>query len=149
MGFEFVGLDKLQRRLDAMKVQLTGPAEERMVRAGAKVYERKLQERAPEIQPGTAGKTSLPPQAIKNSIGVRVKRSAAGAEARIGPRGKGLRLIAWDVEHGHTSVVHGKQRDQDVPAHPFIRPAFEEGRSEVQEAMIAEVNAMVKETANG
>lgn len=147
MGFEIVGLDKLQRRLDAMKVQLTGPAEERMVRAGAKVYERKLRERAPEIKPGTAGKTSLPPQALKNGIGTRVKRKGSGAEARIGPRGRDLRLIAYDVEYGHRGIHHGVQ-GEDVPPHPFVRPTFEEGHSEVEEAMVAEVAAMMKETEN-
>lgn len=147
MGFELAGLDKLQRRLDRLGAELSGPAEERMVRAGAKVYKRKLQERAPVLTPEEAGKTSLEPQAIRKSIGTRVRRTKNGAEARIGPRGNGVRLIAYDVEYGHQSVVHDKAVGQ-VPPHPFIRPTFEEGRSEVQEAMIAEVDAMIRESGN-
>lgn len=149
MDFEYRGLDELGRRLNGLRVELTGPAQERMVRAGGKIFRKGMIERAPVLKPGTEGKTSLPPGALKQGIGMTVRRAGTTeATARIGPRGKDLKLKAWDVEYGHRLVVHGAA-GEDVEAHPFIRPTFEACKEDAEAAMIAEVEAMVKESENG
>lgn len=148
MGFEYRGFDKLERRLSELKLQLSGRAQERMVRAGGKIVKQRMVERAPTLKPGTGGKTSLPPGAMKQGIGMTVRKAGTSeVTASIGPRGKDLKLKAWDVEYGHRLVVHGAS-GEDVPAYPFIRPTFEDCKDEVEAAMTAEVDTMVKESEN-
>jgi len=144
MNFETKGFDELAAHLADLKVALSGPAQERMVRAGAAVFKRGMVERAPILKPGTGGKTSLPPMAMKRGIGITVRKKSAGAEASIGPRGKDLKFKAFDVEYGHRQIVHGKQ-GEDVAAHPFIRPTYEADQQEAEAAMVASVDEMVKE----
>ncbi len=144
MDYENSGFDKLSAHLQAIRRELTGPAQERMVRAGAKVFKRGMVERTPILKPGTEGKTSLPPMAMKQGIGITVRKKRGGAEASIGPRGKDLKFKAFDVEYGHREIVHGHQVG-DVVAHPFIRPTYEADLQEAEAAMIASVDEMVKE----
>lgn len=145
MDFETRGFDALQAKLAALKVTLSKGGMERVVRAGAAVFKREMVSRAPEIKPDTAGPTSLDPGALRNGIGVTVSKRSEPVEARVGPRGKALKLIAYDVEYGHRSVSKSGTVGRDVPPHPFIRPAYESGMGPAETAMAAEVDLMVRE----
>jgi HK97 gp10 family phage protein len=142
-SFEVVGLDQLDARMTELGRQISGPGMERMVRAGAKVFEKEMVDRAPLLKPGTGGETSLPPHALKSGIGITVRKKGE-VQATVSPRGKALKLVAYDLEYGHREINHGVVGD-DVPPHPFVRPAFEAGLAPAEEAMIASLNEMVAE----
>lgn len=152
MGMEFRGWDKLQRSIDARVEDLSGAAEDRMVRAGARVFQEAIEAAAPVLDERTANSTALEPGALKGDIHVSVKHNAVGtAEAFVGP-GKDTRHVARFVEFGHRLVkggyskvvAGGKTRGPgveigEVPAHPFVRPAYEASVAAAEEAMVKEL----------
>lgn len=160
MGLEISGLDKLQRRLGKLKVELSGPAEKRMVRAGAKVFKAEVEREAPVLDRKTAQSTSLKPGALKRGVRIRTPRNAEVPTAEVGFSKETKRVAGW-VERGHRLVKGGYSKVTakgsrgpgaeigEVQAHPFVRPAFERARSAAEEAMVAEVQQMIRETERG
>lgn len=94
------------------------------------------------MKDGTGG--MLPPGALKNDIVIRFLKDAAGAiSAKVGPAKLTAHVARW-VEYGHRIVRGGRNRikangkqygngvaNGEVPAHPFIRPAYEATRQQV------------------
>jgi len=155
MPIEFTGWDKLSQRLDAVADRLGPKGMDRVVRAGAQVFQEAVEAAAPVLDHRTANSTALDPGALKAGIGTRLRHNAVGtAEARVGPVGKEVRHVARWVEYGHRLVKGGYSKVTakgtrgpgveigEVRAHPFIRPAYESARGAAEEAMIAEVEKL-------
>lgn len=153
--FEFSGFDELATSMEGLSEEISGQGMERMVRAGAAVFKRAMVERAPVLDKKTTGSDSLDPGAMRDGIRVYVPKGETPVEAHIGPR-KALQRVAVDVEYGHRSVHGGRLTllgngktsgkgvaGEDVPAHPFIRPAYEAAFSAAEDAMIESMNQTV------
>lgn len=145
------GLDELRKMLDDLSEKEADRIIRKALRAGGAIQKDAVQSFAP-IRPDLPSTTALPPNALENDIILRVtKTDKDNFSAIIGP-GKLTRHVAGWVEYGHRMVfpvkggwsrllTKGKNagktigpgsqmRGKDgkllvVPAHPFIRPAFE------------------------
>jgi HK97 gp10 family phage protein len=145
---EILGLAELQQKLTELSTTAADRCIRTALRAGAEIEQAAIQERAPE-RPDLPSGTALPPGALANDIVVHVRKSDQGnLSAIIGPDKYTSHVARW-VEYGHRLVVGGYssmdkrtgkyrgpgQHKGDVPAHPFIRPAFEATRDEVTTAI--------------
>jgi Bacteriophage HK97-gp10, putative tail-component len=143
-----------------MMGELAGPAADRIIRhamkAGGRVVQTAITEAAPVRTDAWSG-TALPPGALKNDIEVHVAKESDGSiSAYIAP-GKLTRHVARFVEYGHRLVRGGRSRRGagilgqgfsgsgsvvgQVPAHPFIRPAFEGSEVAAQDAIAMDIAA--------
>ena len=152
----FEGMPEFSR----MMTELAGPAAERIarhaVREGGRVVQAAITEAAP-VRPELPSGTALPPGALKNDIVVTTKKESDGSiSAYIAP-GKYTRHVAKFVEYGHRLVKGGRSRQRggilgqgyvgpggvvgNVPAAPFIRPAFEQSEAAAQDAIAMDIAA--------
>lgn len=164
LDFEFHGFDELAGKMEAVARKVRGPVAKEMVRAGANVFKREMIDRAPVLDEKNSGSNSLEPGALKDDIRVRFPASEQllDTTAAVGP-GKKTAYVANFVEYGHRMVSggqskvgadgkvrgNGKVSDVDVPAYPFVRPAFEAGQGEAEHAMVEKFDSMNLETADG
>lgn len=139
------GFDELMAKLDRFGAALGRPTEERMIRAGAQVGKEEMVRLAPELAEKNSGSDSLEPGELKRGIRILIPKNGEVVEARVGPRGAKLVRIATDVEYGHRQV-HKGTAGADVPAHPFVRPAYEGTARRSEEAMISELDKTITET---
>lgn len=152
MGFETAGLNEMVAQMNTLREQVSGPIAKRAVRAAGNVIKAAMIERTPENIEKNAGSDSLEPGAVKADIKVRfpAEEQVLETTALIGPGGKTSHVARW-VEYGHR-MVHGGQSKVsasgkltgagtasavDVPAHPFLRPAYEASLEAAQEAEAA------------
>lgn len=148
MNFELEGMRGLVDKLNAAGAKMAGPEMRKALRAGGRVIEDAMVERAPMmLEEKTPGSDSLEPGALKDGIRVAIIEGENGLEALIGPNSK-VSHVARFVEYGHRQVSggylkllgNGKSRGTgaagiDVPAYPFLRPAFESSVGDVAAAM--------------
>ena len=127
-------------QLDRNLLDLSGPTGERILRKAARAAGEVVQAAITEAAPvrtelrksyGTNGNAAwnLPPGALKSDITLRVtKKDSGGFTATIGP-GKFTAFVAAMLEYGHEAHQGRKYKGGKylgmVPAHPFIRPAWE------------------------
>ncbi len=143
------GWDKLAAKLTAAAQDVKGPRTRRMVRAGAEIFKQEMVRRAPLLAAKNSGSDSLNPGELKAGIRVRMAKNTDLAEARIGPGTSRLIGPATEVEYGHREVHGGSLKmlgggrtrgsgtaGEDVPAHPFVRPAYESARDDAERAMM-------------
>lgn len=121
-----------------MTAAVAGPATRAAVRDAANVIRDEMRIKAPELDEKTAASTSLNPGVLRHSIRTVVHPTdrAGFVLAEIGPKRGIIHVAVW-VEWGHRLVRGGyssfkRGRLQgggkeigEVPAHPFLRPAFE------------------------
>ena len=161
MAIETAGIAEMKAKMAAMRSGVAGPISKRAVRAGGRVIAVAMIEAAPLNDLRNASSNSLPAGAFKEDIKVRFpadQNQTAEAVALIGPGKKTSHVQRW-VEYGHR-MVHGGQskvgadgkvrgsgvvHDVDVPAHPFLRPAFEASIGAAQEAIAANMAKGLKE----
>lgn len=152
MAIETTGIAEMKARMLALRQQVSGPMAAKAVRAGGRVIRDAMIERTPVNVERNAGSNSLEPGAVKEDIKVRMpaKENQFEATALIGP-GKTTSHVARWVEYGHRMVTGGQSKvlpsgkirgsgkvaEKDVPAYPFLRPAFEESVAAAQEAEVA------------
>jgi len=148
MNFELEGMRSLVDKLNAAGAKMGGPEMKKALRAGGRVIEDAMVERAPMmLDAKTPGSDSLEPGELKGGMRVAIVEGENGLEALIGPNSK-VAHVARFVEYGHRQVSggylkllgNGKSRGPgtagiDVPAYPFLRPAFEASMGEVATAM--------------
>lgn len=151
MSIEF-DTTELTQALERIRLRLETEGQRKALHNGGKVIADAMIERAPVLAARTAHSTALVPGALKADIGVRLRTEGGEHYAYIGP-GKLTRHVARWVELGHRSVHGGYSHiapggkfrgpgvaGDDVPAHPFIRPAYEASEA----AALAEVAATLK-----
>jgi HK97 gp10 family phage protein len=151
---EFKGLAELEAKLEAMSTEQATRAVNRGLAAGGEVFREAVAEAAP-IRPDLPSGTALPPGALKSDIVKRRTRDADGAPVEVVGPGKYTRHAAVWVEYGHRLVRGGYSRMTKnggfrgpgkeigkVPAHPFIRPAFE---ASAEKATAAAIDTIVEE----
>ncbi|GGA80666.1 hypothetical protein GCM10011507_34850 [Edaphobacter acidisoli] len=157
MEMDFRGFDALGAKMSALGEEITGATAVRMVRAGATVFRQEMVERAPVLDKKTTGSDSLEPGAMKAGIRILIPKNAVPVEGHIGPK-PSLQRVAHDVEYGHreihggslTLLGNGKTRGtgvagEDVPPHPFVRPAFEAAQGSAEEAMMHVLDEVIGE----
>jgi HK97 gp10 family phage protein len=158
-------VSKLKVDLERVRQHMTTKAARKAVVAGAEVIGAAMIERTPVLVEKMAGSDSLEPGELKANIRVRGRTAQDGSQyALVGPAGKQgeISRVAHLVEYGHRTVTGGESRlnaagklvgggkvhEVDVPAHPFLRPAFEESASEaanvVAETLRIEMREAVK-----
>lgn len=155
--FEMTGLRELVQRIEASRAEMAGPAMRKALRAGARVIERAMVERAPHLDEHQPGSDALPPNALKEGIRVAMTTEEGMPEALIGPDGKTAHVSRW-VEYGHRQVHGGELKllgdgrtrgtgtaGEDVPPYPFLRPAFEASLGEAEEVIAASLQESLKE----
>lgn len=138
MSLKTTGFPETQAALAQLQQLVRTEATRGAVAAGAVVIRDAMAESAPTLDERTARSTALPRGALKVDIGVRMHPADREGyiTAEIGPRKHAQ--VAWWVEFGHRLVkggyskllVGGRHRGGgsligDVPAHPFLRPAYE------------------------
>jgi hypothetical protein len=143
------GLRELNEKLNALK----GPAARHIIHDavmdGGKVLQAEVQLRAPVRASGPHG-SAIPPGALKSDIEL-VFGFSDGLPAAIVKPGKYTKHVARFLEYGHRLVRGGYSKimpggyirgpgrasSVDVPAYPFIRPAFETAKIAATEAAVA------------
>lgn len=152
---QVLGLKELEAKLQ----ELGGEAAQRVVRdalrAGGQVFRDAVEEAAPE-RPDLPSGTALPVGALAADIKLRLGRDEQGLPAAIVSPGPKTRHVAGFVEYGHRLVRGGRNRKGrggpgkvvgQVPAHPFIRPAFEASGAEAVETFAATVQKGIEAEA--
>jgi len=137
MGLEISGLGDLRANLGELRQAASDDATRQALRAAAALIRDEEQQIAPVLDDWTAQSTALPPRALKDGIEFRIRKDGPGfLTALIGPR-KGTRRAAHLVEFGHRLIKGGRshvgargaegsgREIGQVPAHPFLRPAFD------------------------
>lgn len=152
------GLDALMSHLDDLSTKGAERAMRKAVRAGAEIAQAAIAERAP-VKVGRGG--ILPDGALANDIVIKVKRSKDDViTATVGPDKLTSHVARW-VEYGHRMVRGGysaktKQgtyrgpgiaADEDVPEHPFIRPAFESCAQQIQDVVTSTLATAIEAEA--
>jgi HK97 gp10 family phage protein len=162
ISIDIEGLSDLQAKLDDLSTKAAEKAIRAALKAGAAVEQAAIIERAP-VKDGTGG--VLPEGALKSDIVVRISRDDQGTIIAVVGPAKLTKWIARLVEYGHRNVRGGVSRllrngrskgpgshIGDVPAHPFIRPAYEASRQEVANAicttLVTEIEAASKRKGN-
>lgn len=151
------GLQELVARMNRLREQVNGPIAKKAVRAAGNVIKEAMIERTPENIEKNAGSDSLDPGAVKADIKVRfpAEQQVLETTALIGSGSKTAHVAGW-VEYGHRMVSGGQSKvlasgklsgsgnagAVDVPAHPFLRPAYEEA---VEAAQQAEADVLAEE----
>jgi len=144
------------RELDAKMAELGGAASKRIARKGLRaagaVFLGAITDAAPE-RPELPSGTALPIGALAADIGMRLGRDEAGLPAAIVSPGKATRHVANWVEYGHRLVRGGRNRKGrggpgrvvgNVPAHPFIRPAFEASADAAVDTFVTTVQEQIE-----
>lgn len=146
------GLDRFDRDM----LEISGPVAvkiaRRAIREGGRVMQAAITQMAPE-RPDLPSGTALPVGALRGDIELRVSQAQDGSvSAFIGP-GKYTAHVARWVEYGHEQsggekrLIGGKLEGKFVPAHPFIRPAFELSQGEALAATEIAVSAEIAKEA--
>ena len=158
MGITIRGLDELDNLFKTPAPELLDGPLRKAVTGGGKILQAAIAENAPELEsPESPGSDALPPGALRSDITMHafVVKGGTSATAIIEP-GKYTKQVARFVEYGHRMVRGGYARvissgpnkgrsrgpgkalEENVPAHPFIRPAVEANMARAQ----AEMNAI-------
>ena len=158
MGFSF-DTSQLTTNMTRMRVRVVKEGKRRAVRAGARVIAKAMVEAAPVQTKRSDGSNSLPPGEMKKHIRARTTTDNSGEPVGLaGPDGNVQHVAEW-VEYGHREVSGGKSEvladgrtrgpgkvhEQDVPAHPFLRPAYESSATAALDA----VGAALREELQG
>ena len=139
LSFEVIGLRELTAKLDKLSLEVRRKISRRALRAFTKpalAAERAL---CPVNTDGTPGGNSLKPGELRADLRARVRVDGNNDRviAIVGPSRKTMHVARW-VERGHNQVSGGRKVVSKksggspgkvighVPAHPFIRPAFDE-----------------------
>ncbi len=146
--------EALQKKLNALRTKDLQRVQRKALTAVGDYLEGELVEAAPVKAESARG--VLQPDELKRSIRKRVSvpSDAAlvqGARAKVvvGPTGQQVKLIAADVEYGHSNPRAGKGKLKETPPHPFIRPTKE--RTQAQALQIytgiarAEISRVMKQ----
>lgn len=154
---ELIGFEKLDANLQ--ELELDGATGERILRkalrAGGEVVQAAISERAPVRTEGRGGNSGnpaydLPPGALKSDIQVHVtKDKETNSLAVYIEPGRYSKFVGTMVEYGHNMVQGGRLFNWNkrgkgkhvgfVPAHPFVRPAWDES----QDAAIAAIEETI------
>lgn len=150
---QFGGVEEMRGKLKYLRGVFRDDVIRKASRAGAKVIQEEMITRAPLLDHKSPRSTAQDPGTLKKSIRTLVRKPQDGVgEAIIGPLRDSF-LARW-VEYGHRLVKGGYSRMHKsgrgyrgpgrqvgfVPAHPFLRPAFEASRRRALEK-VAEVAA--------
>jgi HK97 gp10 family phage protein len=146
MEIKFTGVPALVRRMEDIRAQMVQKQARKAVRAGADVITKAMVERAPIGPQKSAKSTALEPGELKADIKTRMFAGEDGEIFALAGPGEKTAHVARFVEYGHRQVVGGSNKvtatgatigkgtslAEDVPAYPFLRPAYE---ATVQEAI--------------
>lgn len=159
ISIDIEGLADVQKMLDDLGTKAAERCIRKALKAGAAIEQAAIIERAP-VKVGSGG--ILPEGALKSDIVVKMSRDEAGGiVAFVGPDSYTKRVAGW-VEYGHRRVTGGYSRldkktgktrgpgkaaAEDVPEHPFIRPAYEATQQEVAEAICTTLATEVEAAA--
>jgi HK97 gp10 family phage protein len=159
MGMTF-DASELIANMELLRNHVVSRGARRAVVAGAKVIGAAMIERTPQQVEKKAGSNSLEPGEVKRGIKVRSRTEDGEPVALVGPTGKGgsIGRVAHAVEYGHRIVTGGKSKlgvdgnyygggkvqEKDVPAYPFLRPAYEASSTAAIEAVGAQLGNELK-----
>jgi HK97 gp10 family phage protein len=151
MGYSETGLKEMVEKMEAIRRYVQNEGRKAALRAGGRVVKAAMVERTPVLIEKAAGSNSLEPGTVKASIKVRVKQNGNDAICLIGPLSAKDEVgrAAYLVEYGHRMVTGGKShlnaagvfegsgtaQEKDVPAYPFLRPAWEESNAAALDAI--------------
>ena len=127
MNLKVTGIAEACNRLTLLQQVVRDDFTRRALKAAAEVIAEEQRSLAPVLDEKTANSDALEPGALRAGIGVRIHKDGEGyLTALIGPK-KGTRRVAHSVEYGHLQRVGpgGAKTVGHVPAHPFLRPAFD------------------------
>jgi len=145
MGIEVIGIEDVQKFLTQLDADVQRKVLQSALRAEGQVFKEAVEAAAPiKIEPGGV----LPDGALKADVILRVGTDEAGRPAAAVSFGSFTRRVAGWVEYGHRLIRrHSKGKIRlrvkgggmgiqvgTVPAHPFIRPAFETSVAEANAA---------------
>lgn len=159
-SIEINGLSELEAKLSGMSTKDATRAVNRGLAAGGEVFRAAVAESAP-MRPDLRSGTALPPGALKSDIIKRRTRDKDGTPVEVVGPGKYTRHAAVWVEYGHRLVRGGYSKlDKksgryrgpgkavgQVPAHPFIRPAFERVAETATTAAIEKIVEELEQSA--
>jgi HK97 gp10 family phage protein len=132
-GITVRGIPEVQRNLaNFPRVLVLGCFQKALARASA-VFEAELASRTPEADSYTTSSEEYGTLLENLTSAVTIDTQGRGGKASIGFGRKGF--VAMFVEYGHQIAIGGKltrkgitgpgRKGGFVPAHPFMRPAFE------------------------
>jgi HK97 gp10 family phage protein len=153
------GLDALKATFQALATKGADRCVLKALQAGAVIEQAAITERAP-VKDTTGG--MLPDGALKSDIVITTHRNKSRDTpyVTVAP-GKYTSHVALWVEYGHRLIrggysrllKSGKTRGPGaqigtVPAHPFIRPAYEASRQEVAAAIASTLVTEIQKSAS-
>jgi HK97 gp10 family phage protein len=156
------GLAAVDEHLAALSREAARKIARNALRKGGEVMRDAIMERAPE-RPDLPSGTALPVGALAADIRMGATTDDGGNPSEwVGP-GKFTSHAARWVEYGHRQVKGGRSRllksgktrgpgkemGEPVPAHPFIRPAYEATAEKTIEVMVESLVADVEKSAGG
>lgn len=145
---------KLAAHLEEVQRRVVQGGKRKAVLAGARVIAKAMAERTPIQRHRTPGSDSLDVGELKANIVARTGIDDSDGEPTglAGPKGE-VAYVAHFVEYGHRIVSGGyshvlpggkvqgpgKVHDEEVPPHPFLRPAFEQSADAALAAVTEEL----------
>ena len=160
MRLDITGYEELNRELGMLRGAVRVDATRQAVTEAAALIRDAMIEVAPVLDATTAKSTALSPGELKSGIRFSVRKISDGLiRAVIGPR-RGTGRAAHLVEYGHRLVKGGVSRVGakgpvgpgrqigDVPAHPFLRPAYEASWQLSLEAFVGALRVSLKRWVN-
>jgi HK97 gp10 family phage protein len=164
MGVDITGLTELKAKFDDLSSNAKDRAVRKALQAGAEIEKAAIEYRAPERVDLPSG-TALPQGALRADITVKIKRSDQGNLHAVIEPGDLTHHVALWVEEGHRLVRGGYSKEiyrhgeatgkfrgpgteiATVEAHPFVRPAFEETRTEVEQAIATTLSQEIEKAS--
>jgi hypothetical protein len=157
MNVEFSGLREMVAKLESAGVNMRGAPMYEALGKGGNVIATAMIERAPMLEEHQPGSDQLEPGALRDDTRVAFEIIEGQPVALIGPGGKTAHAARW-VEYGHRMVTGGYskvlpsgltrgpgQAGEDIPAYPYLRPAFEASVGEAVEVVSASLKESFKE----
>lgn len=138
---EIQGLEQLRAKLRAAGPELATRCLEKALKEGGAVIENAMR-----VQTGKHVVTGELLADLHTEVAISSDGLSGQAKIGFGKQG----YVARFVEFGHRIVGHGllkKDRKENghVPAHPFMRPAFDESKAAAKETVVKVLSEGVKE----
>jgi HK97 gp10 family phage protein len=157
ISIEIKGLEEIKATFQSLAAKDANKCILTALKAGAVVEQAAITERAP-VKDTSGG--LLPDGALKSDVTVTTHRYKDGTPYVTVQPGKYTARVAQWVEYGHRLIrggyskvlKNGKTKGPgkvigDVPAHPFIRPAYEASREAVADTIGKTLLAEIEKSA--
>lgn len=153
MSIKVEGAKELEKTLMGMEPKIGQGIMRKALRKAAKVFQQKMKHNAAALDSTGWDSDGVVSDSISDNIVVRAmrkRRHSYGVMSMIDPKAPNLAVTTQDgkryyiptaIEYGHAFPGRGggKNAPKDVPAKPFMRPAYDSEKGKAEKVLVNEL----------